>query len=158
MSKSSNLICKVIDYIYEAMKLRPQYTKDMLYTEDSDSVIFYMNGNDGTDFDWDCNGRACEFMVFFKETEMGFIKVCVNSDDTITGWLYESDYKYGDNPTELEELKLNNGDAKYIAALMYNIADRRELWDKALDQLDTGYELKQYEVDMFGDDDEEEEW
>ena len=45
-----------------------------------DGKIYYMNGNDGTDFDWNCNGRTCEFMVF-HENEMGYIKLDINKED-----------------------------------------------------------------------------
>ena len=38
-----------------------------------DGKIYYMNGNDGTDFDWEANDRLCEFMVF-HENEYGYIK------------------------------------------------------------------------------------
>ena len=48
-----------------------------------DGKIYYMNGNDGTDFDWKCNGRTCEFMVF-NDNEMGYIKLDINKSSGCT--------------------------------------------------------------------------
>ena len=62
-----------------ARNMCPNVTDEMLYTN---GAIHYMNGNDSTPFDWNCNNRLCEFFIFHKN-EMGFIKAFVNSDNTI---------------------------------------------------------------------------
>lgn len=98
MNKSIELFDKIRDYFMEARKLMPEITDDMLCDEGDGEKIYYMNGNDGTSFDWFCNNRLCEFLMFYKSTEMGFIKVFVNSDDTITGYMYKENYKHGDKP------------------------------------------------------------
>ena len=76
------IVNKVIEYIKKAREMFPEVTDDMLC---GNGAIYYMNGNDGTEFDWEMNGRCCEFYLFYKETEMGFLKVFVNDDDTIDG-------------------------------------------------------------------------
>ena len=68
-----------------ARSMCPNITDDML---DSNGAIYYMNGNDSTPFDWNCNNRLCEFYVFHKN-EIGFIKAFVNSDNTIDMYIYE---------------------------------------------------------------------
>ncbi len=55
--------------------------------------------------------------MFFKSTEMGFIKVFVNNDDTITGYMYKDDYKYGDKAIELEKVENWMGEIHYILQL-----------------------------------------
>lgn len=117
-----------------------------------------MNGNDGTDFDWNCNERLCEFFMFYKSTEMGFIKVYVNNNDTLSGYIYKEDYKYGDEPTKLKVVKIPNGIALYMAALMYEMADRKTLYDKPISEIDFDYEPSEWEIDEMGgcEDDEEE--
>lgn len=49
----------------------------------AEKCIMYMNGNDGTGFDWAYNSRTCEFMIFFDEEKCGisygFIKADVNT-------------------------------------------------------------------------------
>lgn len=113
-----------------ARKMCPNVTDDMLYTN---GAIYYMNGNDSTPFDWNCNNRLCEFFIFHKN-EMGFIKAFVNSDNTINMYIYETDdamqptYKFTE---EMENLKASD-----FANVMNYIADDNKLWDKPIDELD----------------------
>ena len=68
-----------------ARKIYPNITEDMLY---NNGAIYYMNGNDSTHFDWNYNGRLCEFYVFHK-SEHAFIKAFVNNDGSIDVCIYE---------------------------------------------------------------------
>lgn len=157
--RSNELIQKVKDYFAEARKLMPEVTNDMLCDEGDGEKIYYMNGNDGTDFDWSANDRLCEFFMFYKSTEMGFIKVYVNSNDTMDGYVYKEEYKYGDEPIRLDRKKLGKEDALYFAALMYQIADRKDLYDKPISQLDFNHEVTWGELeDIRGYDDEEDDY
>ena len=86
-----------------ARKMCPNITNDMLY---NNGAIYYMNGNDGTEFDWNMNNRLCEFLVFHKN-EMGFIKAFVNMDNSIDMYIFEDGgmkptYKFTE---EMEGLK-----------------------------------------------------
>ena len=37
-------------------------------------AVFYMNGNDGTDFDWQVNNHLCEFFTYYdNESKRGLI-------------------------------------------------------------------------------------
>ena len=113
-----------------ARNMCPNVTDEMLYTN---GAIHYMNGNDSTPFDWNCNNRLCEFLIFHKN-EMGFIKAFVNSDNTIDVYIYETDdamkptYKFTE---EMEKVK-----ASSFAKIMNYIADDKGLWDKPIDELD----------------------
>ena len=62
-----------------ARNMCPNITDAML---DANGAIHYMNSNDNTFFDWNCNNRLCEFFIFYKN-EVGFIKANINSDNTI---------------------------------------------------------------------------
>lgn len=156
--KSNELIQKVRDYFATARRLMPEVTDDMLCDEGDGEKIYYMNGNDGTYFDWNANGRLCEFFMFYKSTEMGFIKVFVNSNDTMTGYMFKEEYSYGDEPIELEPVRLNKEDALCFAALMQTIADDRSLFDKPISQLDFDHEISWAEVADMREYEEEEEW
>lgn len=149
-----DVIGNVFKYIHNARNLVPAVTNDML---DSNGAIYYMNGNDGTDFDWNVNDHLCEFMVFGKN-EVGFIKVYVNKNDTICGWIYED---FGMRPTHtLETMKLNEGDAKKLALQMYQIADKKGIWDSTLAAMNFYEDVScEWEYLLSDDDDEDdEEW
>lgn len=94
-----------------------------------DGKIYYMNGNDGTAFDWNCNNRVCEFMVF-HENEMGYIKLMVYDDNLIQVYVYADGGIY---PTaELEEHYYKN--PIELANFLYRIFDMNNLWDEPIEE------------------------
>lgn len=145
----------VRDYFEKARKMMPEVTDDMLCDNGDGEKIYYMNGNDSTRFDWDCNDRLCEFFMFYKSTEMGFIKVFVNKDDTINGYMYKEEYKYGDEPIRLKRERIGEGNALYLTILMDKIADQKQLWDKPIGELDFETELKWYDFADFEESEDE---
>lgn len=93
-----------------------------------DGKIYYMNGNDGTDFDWKCNERVCEFMVF-HENEMGYIKLMVYNDNLITIYVYADG---GMHPTkELERHYYKN--PLELANFLYRTFDMNDLYDEPIE-------------------------
>ena len=130
------IINKVIAYMNKAREMFPEVTDDMLY---GNGAIYYMNGNDGTEFDWNVNDRCCEFYLFYKETEMGFIKVLVNKDDTISGYVYD-DKGYGE-AIKLEYTNLLNGESKYLVSLLKKEADNKGIWDNDIRKINFDSEL-----------------
>ena len=93
-----------------------------------DGKIYYMNGNDGTDFDWICNDRVCEFMVF-HENGMGYIKLMVYKDNLITIYVYADG---GMHPTkELERHYYKN--PLELANFLYRTFDMNNLWDEPIE-------------------------
>ena len=122
---------KVIQYVEEAKKTIPNATAEKLR---EDGAIFYMNGFDGTEFDWQVNGHVCEFVVFWKDSRVGYVVARVNANDEVSGWVSEDD---SSEPfKELEPMKLEKGEAKNLAALMYALTDAKELWNKNIAELD----------------------
>lgn len=94
-----------------------------------DGKIYYMNGNDGTAFDWNCNDRVCEFMVF-HENEMGYIKLMVYNDNLITVYVYADG---GMHPTkELERHYYKN--PLELANFLYRTFDMNGLWDESIEE------------------------
>ena len=42
---------------------------------EDDGVVFYMNGNNGTEFDWYVNEKLSAFMIFYNDKEnLGAVK------------------------------------------------------------------------------------
>lgn len=57
MSTADRVKQHVLDYIKSSIRDRfPEITDSMLI---ENGTIFYMNGNDGTNFDFDMNDRTC---------------------------------------------------------------------------------------------------
>ena len=121
-----------------------------------DGKIYYMNGNDGTDFDWNCNERVCEFMVF-HENEMGYIKLMVYNDNLITIYVYADG---GMHPTkELERHYYKN--PLELANFLYRTFDMNGLWDEPIeDYVDVDCDGRIHYALLEDDEDEweDEEW
>ena len=96
--------------------------------------VYYMNGDDGTLFDWNMNNRLCEFMVFYDDSKMGALKINISSDGTIYIYLFKDNAKssfkeYKKSITKEESLEL--------AVLMYNIADKNNIFDKSITDMNS---------------------
>lgn len=94
-----------------------------------DGKIYYMNGNDGTDFDWEANDRLCKFMVF-HENEYGYIKIMVNRDNTIDVYVFRDG---GNTPISFQKKYV--GDVEEFMYYMMNKTDRYGIWDESIDEL-----------------------
>ena len=118
-------------------------------------AIFYMNGNDGTDYDWNVNDCTSEFYVF-HDNKAGFIKLYVNKGDTYTAYVYPNG--------EMSAIAtfsgdLDEGDSLYLAALLYRKADEEYFYDANIDEIDFSYEPNEWDLQkMKNEYDEDEEW
>lgn len=75
--------------------------------------IYYMNGNDGTEFDWDCNNRTCEFFVFFNSPkQLGYMKVYATKHGTLEGYVWDTE-RYSDG-VELPSAPIGQSAARRI--------------------------------------------
>ena len=139
MTRGQEIIKEVENFFAEIRAKYPNITDDML---DSQGAIYYMNGNDGTDFDWNANQRCCEFYMFHKN-EMGFIKVnvCVGGD--MEAYVYPNG-----EMKPAEELKswIGKEDALYLATLLYEMADKKHIYDATITEIDFSYEPKEWEL------------
>lgn len=117
------MLNQIVDIIDE---IREEYP---IIGNELDGKIYYMNGNDGTDFDWNCNGRVCEFMVF-HENEMGYIKLLVNNDNGVNVYVYQDG---GMNPTQ-ELTKHYDKNPLELANFLYRTFDKNGLWDESIEE------------------------
>ena len=117
---------------YEIIKERFEALKEKygLHNEElvGEGAVYYMNGNDGTDFDWQANDRVCEFMTFYKDTEMGALRVLYGKDGSETVFFYRS----GEFEPEEREEKEAPFDTAELAAYMYGSFDQKGIWDKPI--------------------------
>lgn len=130
MTTARQVINEVIRYFDDIRKQYPDITNDML---DTNGAIHYMNGNDGTDFDWDVNDRLCEFYVFHKN-EYGFIKVLVSKNGEMSAYVY-LDNGFA-SAIEVEPRYLYADDVEDLCKVLYRNADCESIWDEPIDNID----------------------
>lgn len=125
MSTANVVKQQVLDYIKENIRNRfPEITDDMLI---ENGTIYYMNGNDGTNFDFDMNDRTCEFMSFYKSSDYGFFKVYVTRSGVIDGYAYLEE-GHGE-AIRLEPKHVGAEEAKEFARALQLSADNLKKWD-----------------------------
>lgn len=152
MTRGQQIIEKIKNVFANIREKYPFIADEDLH---ENGAIFYMNGNDGTDFDWNANEHTSEFYIY-HENEIGFIKLYVNKGDTYTAYVYPNG-----EMTAIETIRggLDEGDSLYLAALLYSKADRKYIYDAIIDEIDFSYEPSEFElIEMNGDYDEDEEW
>ena len=99
-----------------------------------DGAIFYMNGNDSTPFDWEVNGRTCEFMTFYKDGEMGMCKVWISKDGKLEGYCFNKEDINTGIPLTSKDI-VDQDDAADFAYLCARVADDNKLWDKNIEDI-----------------------
>lgn len=141
------MLNQIVDVMNEIRKEYPIIGNEL------DGKIYYMNGNDGTSFDWNCNERVCEFMVF-HENEMGYIKLMVYNDNEIKIYVYADG---GMHPTkELERHYYKN--PLELANFLYRTFDMNGLWDEPIEDYINAKCNGVIATALLEDEWEEEEW
>ena len=140
MTRGQEIIEKIKGVFAGIREKYPLITDEDLH---SNGAIFYMNGNDGTDFDWNANDNTSEFYMY-HENEIGFIKLFVNKEDTYTAYVYPNG-----EMRAVETIKgdLNEGDSLYFAALLYRKADSEYIYDADINEIDFSYEPDEWELE-----------
>lgn len=138
MTRGEQIIVKIKNVFTEIRKRYPLITDDDLH---ENGAIFYMNGNDGTDFDWSLNDRTSEFYMCHSN-EIGFIKLYVNKDDTYTAYVFPNG-----EMSAVETIRGNlDEESLYLATLLYYKADREYIYDANIEEIDFSYEPKDWEM------------
>jgi len=127
--KSKETIKEIIKFLEEA---REKYgvSKDKL---DCSGNVTYANGNDGTNFDWYCNGRLCEFGYGLKDKPVWAFKLCIDCNGLAEIYCYPNG-----EISSVERIKKQITDEKGMKRLyryMMDHADRKNLFDKTLNEL-----------------------
>ena len=125
MTTADRVKQQVLDYIKSNIRDRfPEIKDDMLL---ENGVVYYMNGNDGTGFDFDMNDRTCEFMSFYNSSDYGFFKVYVTRSGLIDGYAY-LEGGHGE-AIRLEPKHVGEKEAKEFARALQLYADNLKKWD-----------------------------
>ena len=75
----------------EIKKIMTDYCKEFLSVNDleDNGAIFYMNGKNGTEFDWYVNNKISDFMMFYDdEDNMGAVKTTLYDNGSLLTYIY----------------------------------------------------------------------
>lgn len=112
-------------------------------------AIFYMNGNNGTEFDWYVNDKLPSFMTFYDDKDnLGAAKLILYNDGGVELYLY------GENGKKLIEkvsahIDTNETDMLKLAAALRNEADDKKIWDADIEGINTDIEINDDMLNEF---------
>ena len=124
LNRMGNPILDKIIETFESLMNENNLTKEDMV---DDGAIYYRNGNDGTDFDWQCNNRTCEFTMFYKSTELGFAKLYLTDEGYLEGYMWLDEGKAEGKEIGGERL---TREPEEFAALCYEQADELGKYDE----------------------------
>ena len=107
---------------------------------EKNGAVFYMNGNNGTEFDWYVNDRLPAFMMFYNDADnLGAAKLMLFPDGNAVLYLYDEKGK-----RLLKEVSIcieaAEADIAALAAILRNEADDKGIWDADVEDICTDIE------------------
>lgn len=111
--------------------------------------LFYMNGNNGTAFDWFVNGRLSYFMSFYDDAaNLGAVKVGVFADGSASIWFFSHN---GERLGKQENFNFvfSEKELLELAVILKNQADEKKIWDGGICKMDTDIKPSTEQVHEF---------
>ena len=138
----------------ETAKVMNRNLKEYLPDVDSSELegngsIYYMNGKNGTEFDWYVNDKLSDFMMFYNDKEnMGAMKATLYKNGALLI------YVYGDRGKSIAQeistrLEVSEQELQSLSALLRNEADDKKIWDADIEQIDSELELSREQLEDF---------
>lgn len=121
MRDMPELVQRIVDFLNEAHEKYPCET---------DGYIVYANGNDGTDFDWGCNERLCEFGYSIPDGSCWAFKCCVSKYGEAVIYCYPNGESH---PVDkLKKQLFTEREMNELYRIMYNSTDAKRVWDACI--------------------------
>ena len=114
--------------------------------------VYYMNGKNGTEFDWFVNEHLPSFMVFYNDSDnLGAAQAYVYVDGGMVIYLYGD---HGKKMVKEEKtfLDVKESDLLALAVALKCNADDKRIWDAAIDRIESDKDPDESEVAEFLDD------
>ena len=111
--------------------------------------VYYMNGKNGTEFDWFVNEHLPVFMIFYNDKEnLGAVKATVYTDGGVLLYLFDENGKHLLKEEETS-LEASESDLLKLAVCLRCNADDKRIWDSAIDLIDSDYDPDEVTVNGF---------
>ena len=111
--------------------------------------IYYMNGNNGTSFDFYINSHLSPFMIFYDdEANMGAVKAILDIEGNLDIYFFKN---HEEEPCEQISVvvDVNENEILELAVIMNRIADDEEKWGCSIEDMDSDIQVSKEEIDNF---------
>lgn len=146
-SGANKILCDIKKIVDKNMALYLPHVKNS-ELEDG-GAIFYMNGQNGTEFDWYVNDRFPYFMVFYGDKDnLGAVKLALCNSGEAQLYIFDEKGKKLAK-TVKEQMNISKADMLKLAAVLTREADNKKIWDKNIESIHTDIEITDDELDEF---------
>lgn len=116
---------------------------------ENDGAIYYMNGKDGTEFDWYVNDKLPPFMVFYNdEANLGAMKLLLYNDGAVALYIY--DEKGKNLMKEVNTyLDVKETELLELAVILKNEADDNNIWGADIESIHTDIKVNEERINKF---------
>lgn len=143
----NRILCEIKKIVDKNMALYLPHVKSS-ELEDG-GAVFYMNGQNGTEFDWYVNDRFPYFMVFYNDKDnLGAVKLALYNTGEVQVYLYGEQGKKLVK-TEKGHLDIDKTDMLKLAAVLTYEADDKKIWDRNIDNIHVDTEITDDELREF---------
>lgn len=116
---------------------------------ENDGAIYYMNGRDGTEFDWYVNDKLPPFMVFYNDKEnLGAIKLLLYNNGGVEAYIYDEKGKKLIQEVHTH-LTVNDADLLELAVILRNEADDKNIWGADIESIHTDLAASAEKINEF---------
>ena len=116
---------------------------------EENGAVYYMNGKNGTEFDWYVNEHLPSFMVFYNDKQnLGAAKLLIYTNGEVVLYIY------GDrgNKTIKEvqtSIKVTENELFNLAVILKSETEGKDIWDASIDKINTDVEITDEEITKF---------
>lgn len=118
---------------------------------EENGTVYYMNGKNGTEFDWYVNEHLPSFMVFYNDKQnLGAAKLLIYTNGEVVLYIY------GDrgNKTIKEvqtSIKVTENELFNLAVILKSQAEDKDIWDASIDKINTDVKITDEQIAEFQD-------
>ena len=119
---------------------------------EENGLIYYMNGKNGTEFDWYVNEHISDFMVFYgDEKNLGALKLTLYNDGNVLIIVY------GDKGNKIVQkiettMNITKQEILDLAVMLKKEADDKKIFDKSIDMINSDIKVSEDEINEFESD------
>ena len=116
---------------------------------EDNGAVYYMNGTNGTEWDYHVNEHLSPFMVFYNDKDkLGAVKLSIYPDGYGTLYLYDNNGKNVAKTIDVK-IKAKKDDILKFATLLKKQMDDKNIWDDNIEKIDTSKAPTKKEIDEF---------
>ena len=141
------ILNKIKEVMERNMELYLPHVKDC--DLENGGAIYYMNGKDGTEFDWYVNDKLPPFMMFYNDdANLGAMKLLLYHDGRTEIYSYDEKGKKLIQKVDTF-LDVAEADVLELAVLLRNEADDKHIWEASIEGLNTDRKVKAERINEF---------